>query len=94
MLRPEEQLRSTVPDCHYYFVSLDQRLERLVSQSRQAEIPDLDHTFVRYQNVRRLEISVEYMGAVKIHEAIKKLMDKGLEYRRPQWLSQVRVMVN
>jgi len=64
VLRSEEELWSTVPDRHYYFISHYQWLERLVDQPRETQVADFYHSGRGDEDVCRLEVPVKDMASV------------------------------
>lgn len=92
--KAQHDLRSPVPPrrdilSHEALVRRGSRLVPAATSlvpSREAEIADLELAVSVYEEVTRLEITVEDVRGMNVFEAAERLVDEGLEVRVGEWL--------
>ena len=84
MSGPEQQLRSSVPECDHHGVQVCQRFERRIEEASEAHVCYLDPAslwaLTHHQDVGRLQVSVKNPVGVEVVNTIKDLIEQTLHH--------------
>ena len=79
VLRAEEELGRAVPDRDDDLVAGGERLEGLVREPGEPEVPDFDDAGGGDEDVGGLEVAVDDVRVVQVEQAVEELVAEGFE---------------
>ena len=79
VLRAEEELGRAVPDRDDDLVAGGERLEGLVGEPGEPEVPDFDDAGGGDEDVGGLEVAVDDVRVVEVEQAVEELVAEGFE---------------